>query len=188
MEFLSFFEQSGLAIWLRESTSVLAYPTLLAFHTFGMAFLVGTSSAIALRLLGIASDIPLVPLMKFFPVIWIATGISFVSGAMLILLDSEHFLTMPAFYLKLLAIVSALTFIRVIRARVLNDQAGPKQPKVLAYGVLISWIIAITAGRVTAYAPDVGWKTAGAVFIVACVLLAGRYVTLRYLAAKTSAQ
>lgn len=188
MEFLSFFEQSGLAIWLRESTTVLAYPTVLAFHTFGMAFLVGTSSAIALRLLGIASDIPLAPLMKFFPVIWIAAGISFVSGAMLIMLDSERFLTMPTFYFKLLAILAALIIVRVIRVRVLSDQLNPIQAKVLACGVLISWMLAITAGRVTAYAPDVGWKTAGAVLIVACVLLAGRYITLRYLATKTSAQ
>ena len=184
---------SGLAIWLRESPSVLAYPTLLAFHAFGMAFLVGTSSAIALRLLGIASDLPLVPLMKFFSVIQIAAGVSFVSGLLLLMLDAVRFLTMPAFYIKLLGILSALILIRVIRARVLSDQAGlgsgplPMQAKVLGCGVLVSWIIAITAGRVTAYAPFIGWQSAAAVFIVACVLLVGRHVTLRFLAAKKSA-
>ena len=186
MEFLSFFENSGLAIWLRESPSVLAYPTLLAFHTFGMAFLVGTSSAVALRLLGIASDVPLAPLRKFFPVMQIAFAVSLISGALLLMLDAVLFLTMPVFYIKLLAIAGALTILRTLRVRVFSVPAPTEEP-FLAGAMLICWMIAITAGRVTAYAPFIGWQSGVAVIVLVGLLLTGRYIVLRSSGAKTSA-
>jgi hypothetical protein len=188
MEFLDFLESSSLSIWLRESPSVLAYPTLLAFHTLGMAFLVGISTAIALRLLGFASSIPLAPLRKFFPLIWLSFSISLASGALLLMLDARLFLTMPAFYIKLAGIAAALTIMRMIQARVLSDRAGedidpvPKQAQVLAGGALVCWAVAITAGRVTAYISFIGWQSAAAVLMFAVVLLAGRYIAVRLLA------
>ncbi len=193
MEILEFLENNGLAIWLRESPSILAYPTLLAFHTFGMAFLVGTSTAIALRLLGFASSVPLAPLRKFFPVMWLGSAISVASGALLVMIDAKTFLTMPAFYIKILAIVAALTIMRLLLTRVFSDEAGvdtgpvPRKAPVLAGAVLISWAIAISAGRVTAYLPFVGWQTATAVVILAAVLLVGGYVVVRLWSARTSA-
>ena len=192
MEILEFFENNGLAIWLRESPSVLAYPTLLAFHTFGMAFLVGTSTAIALRLLGFASSVPLAPLRKFFPVMWLGSAISVVSGALLLMLDAKLFLTMPAFYIKMLAIAAALTIMRLLLTRVFSDEAAvdtgpvPRKAPVLAGAVLISWAIAIAAGRVTAYLPFVGWQTAVAVLILTAVLLVGGYIAVRLWGAKAS--
>lgn len=186
MELLSFLENTELAFWFRESQSIFAYPTLLAFHTFGMAFLVGTSSAIALRLLGVASGVPLAPLEKFFPLIQGAFAVSLLSGALLLLLDMRLFLTMPTFYIKLLAIASALTILRVLRARVFSGPAPSDEP-VLAVAMLLCWVIAITAGRMTAYLPENGWATGAAVIVLAVVLLAGRRVTLRILGRKTSA-
>lgn len=192
MEILEFLENNGLAIWLRESPSILAYPTLLAFHTFGMAFLVGTSTAIALRLLGFASSVPLAPLRKFFPVMWLGFAISVVSGALLLMLDAKQFLTMPAFYIKMLAIAAALTVMRLLLTRVFSDEAGvdtgpvPRKAPILAGAVLISWAIAIAAGRVTAYLPFVGWQTAAAVLVLTAVLLVGGYIAVRLWAAKAS--
>ena len=193
MEILEFLENNGLAIWLRESPSVLAYPTLLAFHTFGMAFLVGTSTAIALRLLGFASSVPLAPLRSFFPVIWLGFSMSAVSGALLLMIDATRFLTMPAFYIKILAVVAAVTIVRLLRTRVFSDRASvdtglvPRKDQVLAGAVLISWTVAITAGRVTAYLPLTGWKTAAAVLILTAVLLVGGYIAVRLWGAKASA-
>ena len=40
-EFLEAVENSGFSTWVREAPTVLAYSTVLALHTFGMAFLVG---------------------------------------------------------------------------------------------------------------------------------------------------
>ena len=193
MDFLEFLENNNLTIWLSESPSVLAYPTVLAFHTYGMAFMVGTSTAIALLLLGIASSVPLAPLRKFFPVIWLGFAFSATSGALLLMIDARRFLTMPAFYIKILAIVAAVTMMRLLRTRVFGDRGsvdtGPVQGKhqVLAGGVLFCWAVAVGAGRVTAYEPSTGWKTALAVLILTAVFLAGRYVAVRLWGAKTSA-
>ncbi len=193
MEFLEFLETNRLTIWLSESTSIFAYPTLLVFHTFGMAFLAGTSTAISLRLLGFASGVPLAPLRKFFPVMWLGLVMSAGSGALLLMIDAKRFLTMPAFYIKLLAVVSAMTIIRLLRNSVFSDQAHldagpvPRKYQVLAGAVLISWMIAVGAGRVTAYLPITGWKTAAAVLIVAAVLALGRNIALRLWSRKVSA-
>ncbi len=192
MGFLEFLENNGLSIWLRESPSVLAYPTLLAFHTLGMVILVGISTAIALRMLGLASGVPLAPLGRFFPIMWRGSLISVVSGALLLILDARTFLTMPSFYIKLLAIVVAVMIMRLLRTRVFSDRGGvdigpvPMEAQVLAGAVLISWGVAITAGRVTAYAPFIGWQTAIAVLILTVVLFGG-YVAVRRQGAKTSA-
>ena len=188
MEFLDFLENTSLSVWLRESPSVLAYPTLLAFHTFGMAFLVGTSTAISLRLLGFAASVPLAPLRKFFPLMQFSFSISLVSGALLLMLDARLFLTMPAFYIKLVAIVAALVIVRLLRARALIDHPGagtgpvPVGIRVLAATVLVCWAVAITAGRVTAYVPVIGWQSAAAVIVTAAVLLLGRHIAVRCLA------
>jgi len=186
MEFLSFFENSGLAIWLRESPSILAYPTLLAFHTFGMAFLVGFSAAVGLRLLGIASSVPLAPLRKFFPVMQIAFAVSLISGVLLFILDARLFITMPVFYIKLAAIVGALTILRTLRVRVFSVPV-PREEPFLAGAMLLCWMIALSAGRVTAYAPFIGWQSGIAVIVLAGLLLTGRYIVLRSSGAKTSA-
>jgi hypothetical protein len=44
-------EASSLSTMLRDSPNVFLYPTILAFHTLGLAFFVGISCAIALRVL-----------------------------------------------------------------------------------------------------------------------------------------
>ena len=66
-ELLEAIENTGFATWVREAPTVLAYSTVLACHTFGMAFLVGLSGMIALRALGFARALPLAPMGKFFP-------------------------------------------------------------------------------------------------------------------------
>ena len=45
-------ENSAFSTYIRETPNVLGYSTVLALHTFGMAFLVGLSGVIALRVLG----------------------------------------------------------------------------------------------------------------------------------------
>jgi hypothetical protein len=193
MELLEFLENNSFAVWLSETPSVFAYPTVLVFHTFGMAFLAGTSSAIALRLLGFASGVPLAPLRKFFPVMWLGLAMSAMSGALLLMIDATRFLTMPTFYIKILAIVAAVTIMCLLRTSVFSDRASadagpvPRKYQVLAGAVLISWTVAVGAGRVTAYLPLTGWKTAAAVLVLAAVLLAGRHIALRLWSTRASA-
>src|ERR1051326_8137147 len=80
MDFLKGIEQSGILSWVRESSSVWAYPTFIFMHSLGMAFLVGTSMVIDLRLLGFGRELPLEPMKKFFPVIWFGFAVNAASG------------------------------------------------------------------------------------------------------------
>ena len=48
MEYLAALEGSAFSTWLRESTSIWAYPTVLTLHTVGLAVLVGANWALDL--------------------------------------------------------------------------------------------------------------------------------------------
>ena len=67
MGVLVWLESLPLAVWVRESPSVWAQPTVLTLHTMGMAVLVGASWVLDLRLLGISRNIPAVRLPLGLP-------------------------------------------------------------------------------------------------------------------------
>jgi len=71
MDFLSFIEHTSFSQWVVGSSSVLAYPSILLLHTIGMGVVVGISAGIDLRVLGLAPAVPLAPLERFFPLLWI---------------------------------------------------------------------------------------------------------------------
>ncbi len=87
-EFLESIENSGFATYIRETPSVLGYSTILALHTFGMAFLVGLSGVIALRVLGIVPELPLKPLKSLLPIVIVGFWLNAVTGVVLTTLAS----------------------------------------------------------------------------------------------------
>jgi hypothetical protein len=156
MDFLTSIENSGFASWIRESPSIWAYPSILFLHTIGLAFLVGASAAIDLRILGFARRLPLAPMEGFFPVIWIGFWLNAISGIALVLPDASKLLFNPVFYVKMGFIVLSIATLRLIRSRVFRDPLVEKGEvgnigKVMAAASLIFWTGAITAGRLTAY-------------------------------------
>ena len=180
MEFLAAIENSGFSTFIRENPSVLVYPTILACHTFGMAFLVGTNAGIDLRILGFAPRLPLAPLEKFFPVMWLGFWVNALSGLVLTSLTPGKFLATPVFYIKLLAIALAVMNLRLLRSRVFRDPANlgtrpvPIEGKILAGTSLAFWGVAVLAGRVVSYDAYVQRQAAVAVLIVAVVMLLAR--------------
>lgn len=186
-QFLESLETNGFFTWVREAPTVLAYPTVLAFHALGMAFLVGLSTMIALRILGFASGLPLAPLEKFYRLIWIGFWINAVSGAVLFAQAATQFATSPTFYIKMLAIASAVVCVRLTRTNVFGDPASldtrpvPMKAKILAATSLTFWGAAVLAGRLTAYSGSQVWETVAAVLIVTLVVLVVRYIAARLL-------
>jgi hypothetical protein len=186
MSLLAWLENTWLSTTLRDSPSVFIYPTILAFHTIGLAFLVGISSAISLRILGAAPGVPLAPLKKFIPIMWLGFVVNALSGILLLLIEPTRFLTMFDFYVKLVVIAGAaicarLLFMRRFR-RGTNADLQPLTggDKFLACMVLILWSAAITAGRLTAYDNAmVQRETALATVEVALVLLVGGFIAVR---------
>jgi len=178
-QLLESLENSGFATWLREAPTVLAYATVLAAHALGMAILVGLSSVIALRVLGFAPGLPLAPLERYFPLIWVGFWVNALSGLVLLSLTPVAFLTNPTFYIKMLGIAGAIVSVQLFRTSVFGHPASldtkpvPMKGKILAGTMLTSWGVAIVAGRLTAYSFFTEWRTVLAVLSLTVVLTAG---------------
>jgi hypothetical protein len=145
-------EHSALSTWLRESPSLLVFPTILIFHTLGMAFLAGTNAAIDLRILGVASEMRLAPMAKFFPLMWSGFCVNAASGLALLIAYPTKALTNPVFYLKLSFIALGVANAVVIKSQVFGDpnvdsRVVPIRWRILAGTSLLFWTGAIVAGR-----------------------------------------
>ena len=156
MDFLVRLEQLGFSKWVRESSSIFAFPSVLLLHTVGMGIVVGINAGIDLRILGIAPALPLAPMERFIPLLWIGFWVNAATGVVLVIVDATMKLTNPDFYVKMVFIALALINLRLLRNRVFRDPLVDEsrlstQTKLLAVTSLIFWLGAITAGRLMAY-------------------------------------
>jgi hypothetical protein len=147
-------EESALSTWVRDSPSVFGFWFILSWHALGMAVLVGASAVIALRILGVARDVPLSTLRRLYPLIWAGFWVQVASGVLLLFGYPTKSLTTPAFYIKLAFIAAAM----VLMVRIKNllppasgDTAAVVHVRPLAVWSLMLWFGAITAGRFIAY-------------------------------------
>ena len=147
-------ENLGLSIWLRESPSLWGFPFVLILHTVGLAFLVGSSVAVNVRVLGFADGVPFGPLSRYFTVMWCGFWINAFSGVLLLIAYPTKALTNPLFYVKLGFIAVAVTLVRKIRGRIRSalpiSEPDPGLRR-MAWGCLSCCVISIAAGRFLAY-------------------------------------
>ena len=161
MEFLQQVESSGFSQWVKQSGSLWAFPGILLMHTYGMAVLVGVIAGIDLRILGVMPAVPLAPLKKFLPLVWVAFWVNAVTGTMLLAADATSKMRNLDFGIKMAFIVLAVITQRVIQKRVFGDPEIDARPfssnaKMLAVLSLVFWLGAITAGRLLAYVGNPG--------------------------------
>lgn len=144
-------ESTAFSVWMRESTSVLAFPAILAVHTVGLALLVGVSAAVDLRVLGAARQIPLPAMQRFMPVLWGGLVLNAASGVALLIAYPTKALTDPVFYVKLVLIATAIALVvRIARGAFGTPMPAPRL-RLLAAASLACWAGAITTGRLLAY-------------------------------------
>jgi len=129
---------------------------ILLLHTIGMGVVVGINAGIDLRILGVAPSLPLAPMERFFPLLWVAFWINAITGTILLVADATTKLTNPDFYVKMVFIALAVVNLQMLRSRVFRDPLIDKKPftsnaKVLAITSMIFWLGAITSGRLLAY-------------------------------------
>lgn len=156
MEFLQWLQDSSLSIWVSESESVWAYPTILTAHTFGLAIFVGANIVINLRLLRLAPSIPLGSLKSLFWLMWVALAINAISGGLLFVSAATKTGTNPMYWAKMVLVAISVGVFLQIRRIVLAADATPQaaQPdrtRLLVIASFVLWAAAITAGRLTAY-------------------------------------
>jgi hypothetical protein len=161
-------ESSSFSVWLRESTSVFAYPAFLSAHAIGMGLVVGVNVAVALHLLGVTRGLPTRELHRFAPVLWVGFAMNAASGVLLLVAYPTKALTNPVFYVKL-ALIALGTWLYIALDRRVqhettddaSDRATASQDyiravsrssaRALAAASLAAWAAAITAGRLLAY-------------------------------------
>src|SRR5258708_7263807 len=155
MDFLDMLENLGLSTSVRDSPSKLAYPTVLWLHVMGMGVVAGISSVIGLRLLGISPKIPVQPLERLYPLMWLGFWVNALTGTALLLASASKRLVDPTFYVKMIFIFAGVAVLQLTRNKVFRslapDGALPESSTALAWAGLICWLGAVTAGRLLAY-------------------------------------
>ena len=156
---LFWLEQSALGELMRTS-SLWTYPIVNLLHIFGIAALFGAATIIDLRLLGVWRRIPLASISD--AAVPVATGGFFLAvtmGVGLLAANSTEYIGNPFLLIKFGAIA-----LGVSNVALLNRSAAwkahrvrellPREQRLLAvFGAvsLVTWIAAVTAGRMIAY-------------------------------------
>ena len=120
MDFLQTLQQSAFAKWVSESGSLLGYPTILFLHTIGLAMVAGLNAGLNLRLLGFAPGVPLAPLGRLFPAMWLGFAVTAASG-LACSWRIGHQLSQVIFYVKLLFGALAVVNMQMLWTRVFRD-------------------------------------------------------------------
>ena len=129
MEFLSWLENTEFCTWIRGSGSIWAYPLILTLHTTGMGILVGFNWALDLRLLGVARQIPVLAMEKFFKVMWIGFWVNLITGIVLLAADATTKMTSWVFGVKMFFIVLAMIVLVKMEKTMFSNPASLRRPR-----------------------------------------------------------
>lgn len=151
---------SDYAMWM--VVSPWAYPALLTTHGLGMAFVVGLTLMIALRVLGFPGNVPVTPYLSTIPLGIAAFAINAVSGLLLFAADAVTLWPNPSFQIKLVSIAIGLVVLWLLgrgplrRAVAAEAEGGvfvaTGTEKLLAILAILFWCGAvIVSGRLIAY-------------------------------------
>ena len=154
MTFFVWLQHTALALWIVQSESIWAYPSILTAHTVGLAILVGAASVIDLRLLGVAPGVAVDQLEYLYRFVWAGFYINLASGLLLFISEAADKAGQPIFVTKLALVFAALfVTIRMRREAFSHGTSADPSDRVrrLASVSLILWAAAITAGRLMAY-------------------------------------
>jgi hypothetical protein len=141
---LEWIRLSAIAVFVRDSSWALL--VLQSLHFFGMTLLIGVVAAIDLRILGVASELPLRPLQRFLPLAAAGFCINLFSGLLFFAHDPYAYAFNQSFRLKLLLI--ALAGLNAIWLRFATNS---RLTKLIALLSMVLWIGVISAGRYIAF-------------------------------------
>src|SRR6185295_6508117 len=151
MGVLVWLESLPVSIWVRESPSVWAQPTVLTLHTMGMAVLVGASWVLDLRLLGISRNVPLSAFRWVFPAVAGSLIINLITGVVLFIARATEWGTAIPFFIKMALVIASAATLLPIRSYVLRSDPEERdvssRARLLAIVSILTWSGAITAGR-----------------------------------------
>jgi hypothetical protein len=156
---LNWLDSTALAVWLRESPSVWALPTVLTLHAMGMGVLVGASWMLDLRVLGINRHVPFSGFRWVFPVVGVGLAVNLVTGVLLFVKNPTTWATSIPFLIKMVLVVASVATLVPLRSLVSGaaathgDSGGGTYPAARVWAIvsILAWTGAVTAGRLLAY-------------------------------------
>jgi hypothetical protein len=155
MGILDWLESIPLAVWVHESPSVWAQPTVLTLHTMGMAVLVGASWMLDLRLLGIIRNVPLSAFRWVFRTVAVGLIVNVITGVLLFAQRATSLGTALPFLIKIGLVIASVATLAPLRSLVYHADADRREvsgnARLLAIASILAWSGAITAGRLLAY-------------------------------------
>jgi len=156
MALLTWLESSGLGTWVREASSIFAFPMILTLHTIGLGLLAGSSAVVDIRLLGIGGRVPLAPMRSLFRVMWAGFWLNLLTGSLLFAAQASVRGTSLFFLAKMTMVAVGVLTMVLLQREVLGTAppartATASRTRVLAVASLVAWTAAITAGRLLAY-------------------------------------
>src|SRR5262245_30837640 len=121
VKFMWAVEDSSFAQWIAGAPTIWAYPSILTFHTVGMALVVGASVVLNLRVLGMGAELPIARLNGIFRPLWFGFWLNAVTGVLLFVAHAGEKVVQQVFYVKLALIALALVTVVRIRREVFPD-------------------------------------------------------------------
>ena len=153
----SWLENSSFSIWVREAPTIWAFAMIITLHTFGMGVLVGASSVVDLRILGIARGIPLGSMRTMFKIMWFGFWLNLVTGSILFAADAMTRGTSWLYLIKMILVGVGVATIVLMRRNLYGEDDSVASPVVndalrrLAVVSIVTWFAAVAAGRLLAY-------------------------------------
>jgi hypothetical protein len=189
VDYLAWLQDNPFITWVRESESLLGYTLYLAFHTIGMVLLVGPNLLIAARVLGLAPGLPIRPMRSLRRLKNVGLWITILTGSVLFATAPVGYLHNVVFIVKIAAIVAAVLCLRAVLRQLFDSsidpdaQPVPARTKHLMTATLVMWVIAVVAGRLTAYSGVVVLASIAAfaifVAVVTAIVLLARFAKPR---------
>ena len=159
-DFLISLENTGISIFIRESSSFLGFPTILTTHTFGYCFIFATNMIVSARMLGFATSIPFKPLRRLFPMMWIGLILTTITGLLLVMAAAEKRVPNPILWVKmgLMAIATPMMWkfqMKVFSDASVNESNIPASARTIAAWQIALWILIMISGRMIPYSASI---------------------------------
>ena len=159
-DFLIGLENTRISLFIRESPSLLGFPTILTIHAFGYCFIVAANAIVSGRMLGYATSIPFKPLRRLFPVMWAGWILTAITGVMLVMAAAEKRVPNPILWVKMILLAVATPIMWKFQMKVFEDPAVnekniPPSARTMAAVQIALWILIMISGRLIPYSATI---------------------------------
>ena len=159
-DFLIGLENTNVSIFIRESSSFLAFPAVLTTHAFGFCFILATNIIVSARMLGFAKSIPLKPLRRLFPMMWVGLVLTTITGVLLTMAAAEKRVPNPILWVKmgLLAIATPMLWkyqMKIFNDPSIDDNNIPPRARTIVIWQIVLWMLIMIGGRLIPYSATI---------------------------------